>query len=832
MADYQIRITVIGDDQASGPLGRVHGALGNIAQIAAGGLLAQGVGALAGGIMNAGRAALDSVSGYERMAASMESLLAKEIKNASGIEKTITVGQQRLQLTEKEIAQLDTLRGSLTDATLARDTLNAKIQEQKERIRQLTAQYGENGLVVIKERAELAQLENQLAKTDTAISKYGSQIGALEAKNGKLVDVTQKVVEGQLSMQDALAQAGPKVAELLKWQEKLAILSPFTSQDIGQSLKVGMAYGFTSEQSKRLTQDLVDVAAAMGMEGHELKDLSLIMGQINKGDKLLMQDMRQLTMRGIDVEGVLKKMGFSLSDVGEKAIDSKKFVELMMQSWEEDFGGTAERMANSLPGLLSSLDEIKDLALRDVFTGLFDAAKPALSGLVGLATDPSFRAGLQGFGKMLGEGFKQGIAFIQGTVLPVLGMVLGWFQTQGIPALQRFVSFAGPLLMAALAGLAPFLMGQVLPALLQFGGWIQTVALPALMAFAGFVQANILPVIMQFAQWLGPVIGNAVQQLATWVMGSLLPALGGMINVLATAALPVLMQFGGWLNTILLPAIQQLAGWLGPILNAAFAALGNTIITQIIPNFTAWVKFLLEKGAPALGELLNKVGAIVNGALPTFVQLWQSATKHFESAVKFVGDGIKRLQDLGGVINNEIGPKAQWFNDTILSPLLKTLQGLIGAAESFFDWLGKIAEMLANMQLPDWLQRHSPSPLEQALMNSNEHLREMRGLLPASLGALGNISPRLSRALGAYGITTMRAALNFADTLRAPNPGFGQNLAFASPTLERGAGAGGATYDQRRMWQISGPVNVTANNAQEFLRSLQEQVDVEERFLG
>jgi hypothetical protein len=85
----------------------------------------------------------------------LESLVAREIKNASGIEKTITVGKEKIELTAKEIAQLGTLKQKLTDEGLARDTLSARIQEQKERIRQLTAQYGENGLVVIKEKAQL-----------------------------------------------------------------------------------------------------------------------------------------------------------------------------------------------------------------------------------------------------------------------------------------------------------------------------------------------------------------------------------------------------------------------------------------------------------------------------------------------------------------------------------------------------------------------------------------------------------------------------------------------------------------------------------------------------
>lgn len=802
--NWDINIRVFGEDHASGVLHGIGGALGNMLQFAGGTLLAGGIANLAGGISNLAGEAVSSVADFERMGASLEALLAKEIRNATGIEKTVTVGQERLQLTEKEIAQLDKLKVSLNDSILSRDTLNARIQEQKERIRQLTAQYGENGLVVIKERAELAQMENQLAKTGGAIEKYESQISSLEAKNGKLVDVTQQVVESQISMAQALELASPKARELLQWTEQLAILSPFNSQDIAASLKIGMAYGFTSDQSKLLTENLVDVAAAMGMEGHEVKDLALVIGQINKSDKLLMQDMRQLTMRGIDVEGVLKKMGFSLSDVGEKAIDSKKFVSLLMESWKEDFGGTAERMADSLPGLLSSLDEIKDLALRDVFGGMIQSAKPILKGVVGMFTAPEFRVQLQNFGAMLGTGLMQGIAFVQSNVLPVLGLLLMWFQSQGIPALQSFAQFAGPILVAGLATAIAFLQGQALPALLQFGGWLQAVVLPVLLQFGGFLNQHVLPALAQLAAWLGPVIGTAIQQLGGWITTVLLPALGGMINQIATAALPTLQMFGGWINSTLLPGIQQLAAFLGPLLQQALAALGNIIVTIVLPALTQLIVWILGQGLPALGDLLNRVGGFVNGLLPTFASLWQQVQDNFKKAVKFAQDLGGKLNDLAGVINTAIGPVAKWFNETILQPLLQTLSGLIGAAQSFFYWLGQIADRLAGIQLPDFLQRHSPSPLEQALMNSNAYLREMSGLLPKSLGRLNkeNLQRKVNEFLAPA-----------QDSLQ---------ISAGAPIAAGGASAGsGVTFDQRRVFEISGPITIYADDPNSFAEALE-----------
>lgn len=828
---YDIVIRVIGKDEASGPLGNVSSALGDIGKFAAGGLIASGISNLAGGIVDLGRQALASVSNYERAASSIETLLAKEIKNASGIETTIKVGQERLQLTEKEIAQLGKLRDALATETLQRDIQAAKIQEQKERIRQLADQYGENGLVVIKERAELALMEQAYAKSGTAIEKYGAQIAALEGKQGKLVDVTQKVIEGQMSMTDALAQAGPKAAELLQWTEQLSIKSPFNSADITNAIKVAMAYGFTSEQSKALTENVVDLASAMGWQGGEMKDIMLVMGQINKSDKLLMQDMRQLTMRGVDVEGVLKKMGYSLSDVGEKAIDSKKFVSLMMESWKTDFGGTADRMANSLPGLLSSLDEIKDLGLRDLFTGMFNAAKPLLTDLVGLFTSTDFRAGVQNIGAQLGTALTQGIGFIKTNVLPTLQTLGSWFSTQGLPALQTFAAVAGPLLQTAFAQGMGFIQGTVIPILMrigeivgpyivarfmmfgtfiqqllpilgQIGAWVMANLLPAFMAFGNFLLTQVLPPLMQFGAWLDGVILNAIVGLASWIQSALLPAFSQMAATIGPVLMPVLAQMGGWIQGTLIPAFQQLAAFVGPILQTAFAWLGTFITGTLLPALTTLIVWILQKGLPGLGDLAAIIGGVLNGALATLGNLWKGIVENFNKAVTFIADTTANMQALANAITSSIGAAFQWLNDTILQPLAQTFNWLVGLAESFMEWLQKIADALANMQIPDFLQRHSPSPLEQALLYSNQHLKEMAGLLPGSLGALGGL-----RAPGALG--------------------FGY--------ANGGLAARGST-DARRTVNINGNVSIgNADAAREFWRLMNEwenRIAADARLIG
>mgnify|MGYP001172652078 CR=1 FL=1 len=853
--DYRIRIVVNGEGDAPAFLGRVQGGLGGIAQIAAGGVLAGGIMAFGNALGSATQQAVSAVSNYERLGMSLEALLAREIRNATGIEKTIVVGQQRIQLTEQEIAQIGKLKDALQTESLQREVLGAKIQEQKERIRQLTEQYGENGLVVIKERAELALMEQAYAKSGTAIDKYGQQIATLEGKQGKLADVTKKVVEGQLSMNEALAQAGPKAQEMLQWVERLAILSPFKSEDIAASLQQAMNFQFSSQQAQRLTQDLVDLGAATGATGDKMRLISYAIGQINLSDKLLMQDLRQLINAGVDVESVLKKMGYSLKDVGEKSIDSKKFIEMFLQTVEQDFGGAAQRQAESLTGLLTSLDEIKDIALRDIFTGALMAAKPVLADIVGLVTNPGFRAGLQGFGTWVGEGVKSAVGLLKegiGVVrnfkkefdfqrmmgkspldalqsalrvtLPpeARGAIDGFFAALQtgmtfvngtvIPAFQTFIALAGPQLGAGLQivvkwiqQLASFAlpllvqgfqwasqnMGIVTPILLALAGVLAlilgpVIAIPAALILLGTAWANNWGGIQEKTAAVAAFLGPILQQIADFFTTILIPAL---LNLGAQAG-PVLTAIGAFFTGVILPALAGLAQWLMLNIPAAIGAFQ-----------TAWLN-----AQPTLQMIGRAVTAVI-GIVTSLSAIWLNINRLVNQFAQYLSDVIlqflgvdrsaqatqQRLQGVGDFLG-VIGGIIKTFIDAVLVELNKQFSALVGLLELLAKWLGIVADALSNLQVPDAFQRHSPSPFEQMLMNSNAHLREMATLMPNSLGKLGGYgAPNVSLLPATGGI------------------GFGAN-----------ARGGGQWQDARRTVNIHGPVYVQANDAHAFMGSLQE----------
>jgi phage tail tape-measure protein len=86
----------------------------------------------------------------------------------------------------------------------------------------------------------------------------------------------------------------------------------------------------------------------------------------------------QLTGAGVPVREILAK-SFNITTAELQTMISKglvpadKAIEAIVSSLEEDFGGAAKRQAGTFSGLISSLSDIKEVGLREFFTGTFQA---------------------------------------------------------------------------------------------------------------------------------------------------------------------------------------------------------------------------------------------------------------------------------------------------------------------------------------------------------------------------------------------------------------------------------------------------------------------------
>ncbi len=233
----------------------------------------------------------------------------------------------------------------------------------------------------------------------------------------------------------SLDQVAEKTKSLMNWVQQLAKESPFDASGVTVALRTAMAYGFTAEQAQRLTKATIDFAAGSGQNADVMNQIALALGQIQAKGKLAGQEMLQLTNAGIDVRDALSKyLGKSIEDVSKMiekgAIDANTAIEAITTALEKDFGGAAKEQSLTVSGLLSTFEELKQMGLRELFTGIVEAVRPlAGSFLDWLQEDGIARA--RALGQTIGELTTRAIEFAQTNIAPVIQQVFGWIRDNG-----------------------------------------------------------------------------------------------------------------------------------------------------------------------------------------------------------------------------------------------------------------------------------------------------------------------------------------------------------------------------------------------------------------
>ncbi len=72
-----------------------------------------------------------------------------------------------------------------------------------------------------------------------------------------------------------------------------------------------------------------------------------------------------------------------------------------------------------------------------------------------------------------------------------------------------------------------------------------------------------------------------------------------------------------------------------------------------------------------------------------------------------------------------LGPKLQWLNDKIVQPLIRGFGGIVDAARRVKEWMGRIADKIRSLKLPDWLTPGSPTPFELGLRGIAKSLKQI-----------------------------------------------------------------------------------------------------------
>lgn len=502
------------------------------------------VGAAVRGFQTIASEALASVGSYERLTLSLESLVARELMRGQVTKQSSQIVQH---LTDAEKAKLDELiaKQQIADANVLQ--LQAAFDAEHKKVIENGGQWS----------AALTELEGRITLAKISAGQYTAEIDRLKSKDGELATITREVITGQLSQAEAMAQAGPKAKELVQWITKLAVLSPFKQEEVAGAFRMAMAYGFTSDEAKRLTTAMINFASGSGASGEVMDRIALALGQIKAKGKLAGQEVLQLVNAGLPVTDILARaFGKTTAEIeqmrSQGLIKADDAIKAIIETLEKDFAGAAEKQATSWAGLVSTLQDIKEVGLREFFTGTFKAIQPYVQKFVDAFTEGDLLDKIRAIGDALGE---------------KVGAAMQWLNDNAVPMWNELVKWAKYFFWAVEDGQAPLevlrkILWALLPAdlkgqLEEIGDALAPIAGPLADMFTALVN-NDPEAFFAALDQLGPAIGQFV---------------GGLWVYIQPGAEQLSADFGAW--------VESKAPEVGSTFNSWGAAATNWLVSKI-----------------------------------------------------------------------------------------------------------------------------------------------------------------------------------------------------------------------------------------------------------
>jgi hypothetical protein len=503
-------------------------------------------------------------------------------------------------------------------------------------------------------------------------------------------------------------------------------------------LTFGNIKGATLDLATALT---VDMAQALKKTP---ADLSVMIGKL---------------LNSSDAMSAAKKMGVSFTDeqikLGKHLFETGHIAEyqaLVMGELNKEFGGQAAAAANAAGGMVQFKARIGEAAetlvggllpvMDRLGTFLNDTIAPAVeraaTAFNAWLSNPATIATIDAITNAISTGLSAAFtylsgtilpavsAIIQGQILPVLGTLVSWFQTV-LPQAIAFVnenweSFRGALIAigAVLAGAA------IVGTLASLAATIATLASPigllvAAVALLGaawsgnwggirdilttFWEGTAKPILTDLYTWLATTIPPAIQTLAAFWTGTLQPALAAVWAFIQTNVIPILNTLVTVYIAVLKAEIQVLSALWTNVLLPALNTIWSFISTYVIPIISALVNVniaILKKEIEALSALWKNV------LLPALTDVWNFIQTNVIPAVV---DTSTKANDLATKIRETLGPAFTWLGDNVLKPVTGFFNDIGGAVQDVIDWINDLASTINNIQIPDWLQGHSPPPM-------------------------------------------------------------------------------------------------------------------------
>ncbi len=462
------------------------------------------------------------------------------------------------------------------------------------------------------------------------------------------------VRSGQFSnAAEAMGAAEVAAQGLLSQIQAIGLKSPYMTSLVTDAFKLAMGYGFASEQALSLTRANLDMAAGMNLTAQDMAEINRVFGQIRGVNKLLAQDLNQLRTRGIDLGDVLRsELGVSIAEFNAGLQSGRYSVNDLLDAFEQfaqtNFGGAAERMTKTITGVKSTLGELKEIALKQLFKPALDSLTAAAAEGLGWLSEIVTQSGaLEKAGQRLVVWVDKAIGF---------GKAVVGFFTEAREAAQQATDGAGRFIGVFSLGAAgkelwtQFLGGvrEVVANLREVGALVATYVAPAFQWLKRVVmESDFTPLVTHLKDAIATalsVLNGFILSIRNLLQGqgrdSFNPLHDALVNVLTWMAL-------SW-DRFLAGAVSW--GWnlVVQIANGIYSA-ARSVLASALTYLGNAIGLFLKPGSPPKKGPLSHIVEWGQGVIDVFLQSFKTAD--FSTFQASLSPIKKALQDAVSVGN-------------------------------------------------------------------------------------------------------------------------------------------------------------------------------------
>jgi tape measure domain-containing protein len=202
------------------------------------------------------------------------------------------------------------------------------------------------------------------------LAKGGLITNTLKEIAGAMTGVQQAGLQYHRTVENAalgfeiLTGSADKARKHLQFLEDSAPKLPFELTDIIRASGQLQAFGFDAEFAQKHLAGIGDAASAAAAFTGSFQDglmgVTLALGQMNSAGKLSLEEINQLTGRAVPALDILaRKLGVTKErlrkEISLGKIDGKKSAELLIEGFQEAYGGLSARLAKTTSGRESNL---------------------------------------------------------------------------------------------------------------------------------------------------------------------------------------------------------------------------------------------------------------------------------------------------------------------------------------------------------------------------------------------------------------------------------------------------------------------------------------------